>query len=113
MSKPAFVWFHNNSENTAESTAFYEKLLGWKSADGPPGMTLFANGSGPMAGIGEKSGKVSGWVPYAEVDDVDAATKRAVELGARILAEKTRGPAGDFSIVRDPGGATIALWQKA
>lgn len=113
MSKTAFVWFHNNSENTTESIAFYEKLLGWKAADGPPGMTLFAGDTGPIAGIGEKSGSVGGWVPYAEVDDVDGATKRAVKLGARVLAEKSRGPAGDFAIVRDPGGATIALWQKA
>jgi uncharacterized protein len=113
MTKTAFVWFHNNSENTAESIKFYEKLLGWRSADGPPGMTMFAGEAGPIAGIGAKDGKATGWVPYAQVDDVDAATKRAVKLGAEVLKAKTRGPAGDFSIVRDPGGAAIALWQKA
>ena len=113
MSKTAFVWFHNNSTNTADSITFYEKLLGWKSAAGPAGMTMFAGEAGPMAGIGMKDGQVGGWVPYAEVDDVDAATKRAVKLGAALLQEKTRGPAGDFSIVRDPGGAAVALWQKA
>ena len=51
--------------------------------------------------------------PTQQVDDVDAATKRAVKLGAEVLKQKTRGPAGDFSIVRDPGGAAVALWQKA
>ena len=111
MSKP-FVWFHNSNEKPADSAKFYEKLLGWKPAAGPPGMTMFAGESGPFAGIGEKDGKATGWVPYAEVDDVDAATKRAVQLGAEVVKEKTRGPAGEFSIVRDPGGASIALWQK-
>jgi predicted enzyme related to lactoylglutathione lyase len=31
-----FVWFHNGSDKPGDSIAFYEKLLGWKSADGPP-----------------------------------------------------------------------------
>jgi hypothetical protein len=56
---------------------------------------------------------VIGWIPYAQVEDVDAATRKAQKLGATVLKEKTRGPAGEFSIVRDPGGAAIALWQKA
>jgi|SoiMethySBSTD1v2_1073268.scaffolds.fasta_scaffold274549_2 predicted enzyme related to lactoylglutathione lyase len=109
----AFIWFHNNSDNLSDSVKFYEKLLGWKPAEGPPGMTLFAGDKGPFAGIGQTEGKASGWIPYAEVDDVDAATKRAAKLGAEVLQHKTKGPAGDFSIVRDPGGAAIALWQKA
>jgi uncharacterized protein len=113
MAKTAFVWFHNNSNKTAESIKFYEGLLGWKSSDGPPGMTMFVGDAGPIAGIGEKDGKLNGWIPYAQVDDVDAATKKAVKLGAEVLKEKTKGPAGDFSIVRDPGGAAVALWQKA
>ena len=54
-----------------------------------------------------------GWVPFAEVADVDAATAKATRLGATVLKQKTRGPAGEYSIVRDPGGAAVALWQKA
>lgn len=108
----AFVWFHNSSEKPSDSVPFYEKLLGWKAAEGPPGMTLFAGESGPFAGVGAREAGVAGWVPYAQVDDVDVATRRAVELGAEVLKAKTRGPAGEFSIVRDPGGAAIALWQK-
>lgn len=109
----AFVWFHNGSEKPSDSVAFYERLLGWKRAEGPPGMTMFAGETGPFAGVGAKEGRVAGWIPYAQVEDVDAATKRAVKLGAELVKEKTRGPAGEFSIVRDPGGAAIALWQKA
>jgi len=48
----------------------------------------------------------------AQVDDLDAATQRAVELGAQVLKERTRGPAGEYTIVRDPGGASVALWRK-
>jgi predicted enzyme related to lactoylglutathione lyase len=109
----AFVWFHNNSENPNQSKLFYEKLLGWKPADGPAGMTMFAGDKGPFAGLAAAEGAGPGWLPYAQVEDVDAATQKAVRLGAKLLKPKTRGPAGDFSVVQDPGGAAIALWQKA
>jgi predicted enzyme related to lactoylglutathione lyase len=108
-----FVWFHNGSDKPAESAKFYEKLLGWKSADGPGGMTMLMGDTGPFAAVLQKKGKVSAWVPYVQVDDVAAATKRAVKLGAELLEDETRGPAGTYSVVRDPGGAALALWQKA
>ncbi len=112
MSK-AFVWFHNSSKKPEESVSFYEKLLGWQpAAEGPPGMTMFGGESGPFAAVGTKEGSV-GWIPYVQVDDVDAATTKATKLGATVLEAKTRGPAGEFSVVRDPGGAAFALWQKA
>lgn len=109
----AFVWFHNSSNKPNESKAFYEKLLGWKPSDGPGGMTMFGGEKGPFAALGAKDGDEAGWLPYVQVDDVDAATKKAVKLGAALVKEKRRGPAGEFSVVRDPGGAAIALWQKA
>lgn len=112
MSTP-FVWFHNGSAKPAEATQFYEKLLGWNASDGPPGMTMLAREAGPFAAIMPAKGKVDGWVPYVQVDDVAAATKRAAKLGAEVLEAETRGPAGTYSVVRDPGGALVALWQKA
>ena len=108
----AFVWFQNGSNKTNDSIRFYEKLLGWRRTDGPPDMTMFAGESGPFAAIADANAVV-GWIPFAQVDDVDAATKTAKKLGATVLQDKTRGPAGEFSIVQDPGGAAVALWQKA
>ena len=63
--------------------------------------------------IGGLEGVPAGWVPFVQVDDVDVATKRAAKLGATVVKSRTRGPAGEFAIVRDPGGAAFALWQKA
>ena len=108
-----FVWFHNHSENPKQTRAFYEKLAGWKSPDGPGGMTLFQGENGPMAALGSQEEGSAGWLPYLQVDDVGAATQRALKLGATLVREKTRGPAGEYSVVRDPGGANVALWQKA
>ncbi len=53
----AFVWFHNGSEKPNEVAKFYETLLGWKPAGGPPGTTMFAGETGPFAGVGPLEGK--------------------------------------------------------
>jgi predicted enzyme related to lactoylglutathione lyase len=111
--KSEFVWFHNASEKPDDSTKFYEKLLGWKPIDGPGGAMMIAHGEGPFAAVAARKGEVAGWVPYVQVDDVGAATKKAVQLGAELLENQTRGPAGVYSVVKDPGGALVALWQKA
>jgi hypothetical protein len=108
----AFVWFHNSSKKPSQSVSFYQTLLGWAPTDGPPGMTLFASPHGPFAAVGTDKGSL-GWVPFAEVADVDVATQKAQELGAAVVEAKQRGPAGEFTIIQDPGGATLALWQKA
>lgn len=108
----AFVWFHNSSSRPAESTAFYEAILGWKPTEGPGGMTMFVGEKGPFASVKRSEDGTTAWLPYAQVDDVDAATAEAVRLGAEVVAPKTRGPAGEYVVVRDPGGAAIALWQK-
>lgn len=107
-----FVWFHHGSAKSADSVAFYQGLLGWKPAPGPSGMTMFAGEKGPFAAAGAPEG-AEGWIPFAEVTDVDEATKKATGLGATVLQAKTRGPAGQYAVLRDPGGAAIALWQKA
>ena len=53
----------------------------------------------------------AGWVPYVQVADVDDATKKATQLGARVVREKTAGPAGVYTTIEDPSGAQVALWQ--
>jgi len=110
----AFVWFHHSSNKPADSVGFYRSLLGWAPTDGPPGMTMFAGEAGPFAGVGDApEADIVGWLPYVQVDHVDTATQKAESLGATLVKPKTRGPAGEYTIVRDPGGAAIALWQKA
>jgi hypothetical protein len=46
------------------------------------------------------------------VDDVAAATKKAKSLGANVMKDVTEVMGmGQFSILIDPTGAAIALWQ--
>lgn len=116
MSSP-FVWFHHNGVNAEDTKKFFEALFGWKPADGPAGMTMLTEGDGgPFAALAANGGRYGdgeAWIPFVMVDDVDVATTRALSLGAKLIREKSPGPAGEFSIVRDPGGAAMGLWKKA
>ncbi len=115
MTSP-FVWFHNNGKKPNETKSFLESMLGVQSSEGPGGLTMLATSAGPFAALGSKAdryGDRDEWIPFVGVEDLDAATKRAVGLGATLVREKSRGPAGEFAVVRDPGGAALALWKKA
>jgi uncharacterized protein len=115
MTSP-FVWFHHNGKKPKETKSFLASLLGLEATDGPGGLTMLAAGAGPFAALGnpaDRYGEEDEWIPFVAVEDVDAATQRAVALGATLVREKSRGPAGEFSVVRDPGGAALALWRKA
>ena len=58
-------------------------------------------------------GAPSGWLAYVLVDDVGAATAKAKSLGAAVMRDDvTEVPnAGSFSIITDPTGAMLGLWQ--
>jgi predicted enzyme related to lactoylglutathione lyase len=115
MSSP-FVWFHHNGQKKNETKGFLASLLGIQASEGPGGMMMLAAEAGPFAALGDKAdryGDRDEWIPFVAVEDVETATKRAVALGGTLVRDKTRGPAGEFTVVRDPGGAALALWKKA
>jgi predicted enzyme related to lactoylglutathione lyase len=115
MSSP-FVWFHHNGKKHKETKTFLTTLLGFQTSEGPGGTAMVATSTGPFAALGseeDRYGDRDEWIPFVAVDDVDAATKRALTLGASLVREKNRGPAGEFTVVRDPGGAALALWKRA
>ena len=53
----------------------------------------------------------AGWLPYVVVEDLDEAAKRAVSLGATVIASPVDGPAGASVTIADPGGARLALFK--
>jgi uncharacterized protein len=109
----SFVWFDLRTTDHERSQQFYEQLLGWEFSAQEGGPTMVSGENGPWALVADPPGEDSLWLPYVRVDDVDAATKSAVELGAAVRQEKTEGPGGTFCVIADPTGAEIALWQAA
>ena len=49
------------------------------------------------------------WQVYFSVDDVDAAHRKALGLGARELIAPQEFPGGRFAILSDPEGASFGL----
>ena len=52
------------------------------------------------------------WLAYVGVDDIVASTKKARELGATVVKDVMEvGDYGWMSVIVDPTGAAIAMWQ--
>ena len=108
-----FVWYDNMTNKQQETTVYLQSMFGWQPKD--IGSMTFLTKEGddmPFAATCDEMDGITGWVPYFEVDDLEAATGRARDNGAVVIAENVKGPAGDASFIRDPGGSPMALWKR-
>ena len=114
-----FVHVELRTNDLAKAREFYAKLFDWKLEDAPmPGgggtYTMIQVGQGTGGGMMTNMvpGAPSHWQAYVGVDDVAAATRKAQSLGAKILMDVTKvGDFGLMSLITDPTGANLALWQ--
>lgn len=114
MANP-FVHVELATTDVAKAKAFYTGLFDWKLED-VPGMdyTLINVGEGTGGGMMKtmQPDSPSHWMAYVLVDDAAVATEKARTLGATICKGVTEIPGiGWFSVITDPTGATLALWQ--
>jgi hypothetical protein len=113
----AFVHVELNTTDVDKSKAFYGKLFDWKLEDIPMGgetYTLIGVGQGTGGGMMKHPvpGAPSAWLAYVLVDDIKAATQKAKSLGAQVMKDVTEVMGmGWLSIVIDPTGAAVGLWQ--
>jgi predicted enzyme related to lactoylglutathione lyase len=114
MANP-FVHVELATTDVAKARAFYTGLFDWQLEE-VPGMdyTLINVGEGTGGGIMKtvQPDSSSYWLAYVLVDDAVVATDKARALGATICKDVTEIPGiGWFSVITDPTGATLALWQ--
>jgi hypothetical protein len=89
-----FSWIDLLTPNAQASSKFYGELFGWTSLENPTDQgsayTMFQQDGLDVCGMGEmgdelkKSGMPAMWNSYVFVDDADAVTARAVDLGGRV-----------------------------
>lgn len=114
-----FVHAELATTSVPKAKAFYSKLFNWRlepvRTPTPAGAyTLIDVGEGTGGGIMKQMvpGAGSAWMPYVLVSDIDAATRKAKKLGARIVKDVTEVPGmGWLSIIEDPTGALLGLWE--
>ncbi|OHB30813.1 MAG: glyoxalase [Desulfuromonadaceae bacterium GWB2_53_15] len=114
MANP-FVHVELMTTDVNKAKAFYRELFDWQLED-IPGMdyTLIKVGEGTGGGMMKtvQPDSPSCWLAYVLVDDANVSTEKARNLGATICKEVTEIPGiGWFSVITDPTGATLALWQ--
>jgi hypothetical protein len=112
-------WAELNGRGVEKALPFYTQVFGWETktsdmGEGQPPYTEFLLDGESILGALEMPPKVpadvpSYWLVYFDVDDVDAAHKKALDLGARQLVKPQDFPGGRFSIVTDPQGAAFGL----
>jgi predicted enzyme related to lactoylglutathione lyase len=114
-----FVHVELSSTDLGKARPFYEAMFSWKLKDVDMGdgvtYTMINVGDGTGGGMMKQMipGAPSFWLPYVLVDDIIAATAKAKKFGARVMKDVTQVMgAGSFSIIVDPSGATLGLWQS-
>ena len=119
----SFGWAEANARGVEKVLPFYEQVFGWtirqsEMGEGQPPYTEFLLDGQSIAGAWEMNPMVpaevpSYWQVYFAVEDVDAAFKKAIDLGAQELLPPQDMPGGRFAIVSDPEGASFGLLKMA
>jgi predicted enzyme related to lactoylglutathione lyase len=116
----SFCWDELATSNPEAAANFYAGLFGYavEAVDmGPMGTyRILKRGDRQTAGITKMPAQVPhpNWLAYLAVQDVDASTRNAKELLAKVLMEPMDIPnIGRFAIIADPTGAAIALFKGA
>lgn len=102
MGTTRFVHLQLRTNDVDDARSFYESVLG-------PG----ARGARDIVQMPEQArarGAPAHWLGHLEVEDVDDATASFVKRGAMALGPKRTGEHGfEAAVVREPGGAVVAL----
>lgn len=111
-----FVHIELHADDVKQAKKFYGGLLDWKLEDmqmGPMTYTTIGVGEGTGGGMTKKqAGQPAQWLPYIQVRDLGATTKKAAKLGAKVLTDSTEVPGmGHYAVIQDPTGATVGLWE--
>jgi predicted enzyme related to lactoylglutathione lyase len=117
MANP-FVHVELGTTDVGKAKSFYQSLFDWQLKDEDVGggmtYTMISVGEGTGGGMMKHPvpGAPSAWLPYVLVDNITAATAKAKSLGATVMRDVTEVMnAGSFSIIIDPTGAALGLWQ--
>ena len=116
-------WIDLGASDQSAAKTFYASIFGWTYEDNPMGDSgevysmAIKDGSYAAAIYTQASEEAAmgippNWKTYLSVDDVEGTTSRVSELGGTVLM----GPfdvfdAGRMSMITDPSGGLISIWQ--
>ncbi|MDQ7783751.1 MAG: VOC family protein [Desulfomonilaceae bacterium] len=94
---------------------FYSDMFGW-TFDAVPGKfryySITQGNTSIKGGMTARQDPAHTPVNYVAVESVEAATEKAVGLGAKVVVSKDSVPgAGWYVVVLDPQGNRLGFWQ--
>ena len=112
-----FVWYELLTADVKKAIDFYGNVIGWGTQPFGDTYNMWTAGKTPIGGVmgiddaQMHAGTKPHWWAHVLADDVDALTKKAASLGAKVTVQPTDIPTiGRFSVINDPQGAEIALF---
>jgi predicted enzyme related to lactoylglutathione lyase len=114
-SEGVFVWDELGTTDVDGAQRFYEDVFGWTTTDMGSeygGYRMFQRGETRIAGLMAlpDASMHPLWQPYVAVDDADATTAKAKQLGGSALMEPMDVPkVGRIAVLRDPQGAVFGI----
>jgi uncharacterized protein len=115
MAEGVFVWDELATTDADAAQRFYEAVFGWTTADMGEeygGYRIFNVGETGIAGLMAVPDPSipPHWQPYVAVEDPDATSAKAVELGGKVLLEPMDVPnVGRIGVLSDPQGAVFGI----
>ena len=114
MGRPV-VHFEIGCRDRAKTGDFYSKLFGWQvTAAGPASNIQTGSPQGISGHITSLGNEPEHYIMfYVDVEDVQAALDKAIELGGKKVVGPIAIPTGTFAWFTDPDGNTIGLLKTA
>jgi predicted enzyme related to lactoylglutathione lyase len=118
-----FVWYDLMTTDVEGAKKFYQPLAGWSTKPFPHAQpdnpyTMWTHGGSTIGGVAKLSseqrshGAPPMWMPSVEVNNVDATTRHAESLGAKVIMPAMDIPdTGRYAVLQDPQGAAIAIFS--
>jgi len=113
-------WIDITVDDAAGLRDFYKEVVGWdcdgvSMGDYDDFSMLMPESREAVAGIcharGSNADLSGGWLIYIVVADVDASAASCEQRGGEVLVAPRGLAGGRFCVIRDPSGATAALYQ--
>jgi len=114
-------WFELHTFDYDNALAFYRTVFGWTTdvmTDSPEfRYTRVVDGETQLGGVIDATPHMapefpSHWEIYFEVEDIDAASKKIVELGGQSITPVHDSPFGRLGLFVDNTGAIFKLMQR-
>jgi predicted enzyme related to lactoylglutathione lyase len=115
-----FLWHDLMTTDQGAASAFYPKVVGWKSQPWEDNSSyqvwMTSNGASGGTSLLSPEAKNAGtsphWLAYIGTPDIDATVDKAKELGGKVTRDVTDIPnVGKYAVLTDPQGATFAVYS--